>query len=163
MDNALIKNWNSVVKDNDIIFNLGDFAFAPNWRWEELINILKGKHLLIVGNHDTSRYPGDHIMSLFERVENQMMLDIDGRKVYLNHYPFLCYADTYRDNEDKRTIQLYGHVHSGPYKKGYDINRLQCCFAEQYDVGVDNNNYYPINYNDVLIKIKERRYAYEHI
>lgn len=33
MDNALIQNWNSVVGENDIVFHLGDFAFAPNWRW----------------------------------------------------------------------------------------------------------------------------------
>lgn len=32
MDETLIDNWNSVVKPNDLVFNLGDFAFAPNWR-----------------------------------------------------------------------------------------------------------------------------------
>ena len=41
MDNALIQNWNSVVGENDIVFHLGDFAFAPNWRWKELLGKLK--------------------------------------------------------------------------------------------------------------------------
>ena len=33
MDKALIENWNSVVGENDIVFDLGDFAFATNRRW----------------------------------------------------------------------------------------------------------------------------------
>ena len=90
MDEALIANWNSVVGPDDIVFNLGDFAFAPNWRWKEILSRLNGHHYLILGNHDISRFPGEYIMSLFEGVEQQMILKIDGRLVYLNHYPFLC-------------------------------------------------------------------------
>ena len=55
MDNALIQNWNSVVGENDIVFHLGDFAFAPNWRWKELLVKLNGRIYLIMGNHDESR------------------------------------------------------------------------------------------------------------
>lgn len=92
MDEALIANWNSVVRENDIVFDLGDFAFAPNWRWKEILERLNGVHYLIMGNHDVTRYPGDSIMSLFHKVSQQMLLKIDNRKVYLNHYPFLCYG-----------------------------------------------------------------------
>lgn len=42
MDEALINNWNSVVGDDDIVFDLGDFAFASNGRWKELLQRLKG-------------------------------------------------------------------------------------------------------------------------
>lgn len=51
MDNALIENWNKVVKPEDIVFHLGDFAFATNGRWKEIINSLNGHIYLIVGNH----------------------------------------------------------------------------------------------------------------
>ena len=86
MDEALIHNWNSVVGKNDIGVDLGDFAFASNQRWRELVSRLNGKHYLILGNHDVSRYPGDSIMGLFEGVEHQMLLDINGRYVYLKSY-----------------------------------------------------------------------------
>ena len=145
MDNALIQNWNSVVGENDIVFHLGDFAFAPNWRWKELLGKLNGHIYLIMGNHDESRWPGDKVMELFERVENQMLLKIDDYKVYLNHFPFLCYAGTYR-NPKIASMQLFGHVHMHDNSVGKDDERLQCLFPYQYDVGVDNNNFTPVSF-----------------
>ena len=148
MDEALIHNWNSVVGKNDIVFDLGDFAFASNQRWRELISRLNGKHYLILGNHDVSRYPGDSIMGLFEGVEHQMLLDIDGRYVYLNHYPFLCYGGAWR-NPNNAVYQLFGHIHSGPNSSGKDTDRLVHLFPYQYDIGVDNNNYFPVSWNQI--------------
>lgn len=149
MNEGLIANWNSVVKDDDIVFDLGDFAFAPNSKWKEILGRLKGHHYLILGNHDDSRWPGDKIMELFEGVQYQMLLKIDNKyKVILNHYPFLCYAGTYRNPEDC-VIQLYGHVHEYPGATGKDIERLQYRFPYQYDVGVDNNNYTPVSWDKI--------------
>lgn len=56
MDEALIANWNSVVGEKDIVFDLGDFAFATNGRWKELIQRLNGKHYLILGNHKIYKF-----------------------------------------------------------------------------------------------------------
>ena len=150
MDNAIIERWNSKVGKDDIVFHLGDFAFASNKRWQELIYRLNGKIYLILGNHDVIRWPGDYTMSLFERVENQMMLKIDNKyKVYLNHFPFLCYDGTYRNPEDC-TIQLHGHVHERLGDTGKDAQRLQYRFPYQYDVGIDNNNFSPISWENIL-------------
>lgn len=89
-------------------------------------------------------------MQLFDRVENQMMLKIDNKyKVYLNHFPFLCYDGTYRNPEDC-TIQLHGHVHERIGGIGKDDQRLQYRFPYQYDVGVDNNNFYPVSWEEIL-------------
>ena len=158
MNEGLIANWNSVVKDDDIVFDLGDFAFASNSKWKEILGRLKGHHHLILGNHDNSRWPGDKIIELFESVHYQMLLKIDDKyKVILNHYPFLCYAGTYRNPEDC-VIQLHGHVHEHPGATGKDIERLQYRFPYQYDVGVDNNNYTPVSWEKVkeIIKFQEK-------
>jgi calcineurin-like phosphoesterase family protein len=51
MNSTMIKNWNSVVKDEDTVFSLGDFA----WLRDEMItyaNKLKGNKVFILGNHD---------------------------------------------------------------------------------------------------------------
>lgn len=150
MDNAIIERWNSKVGKDDIVFHLGDFAFASNKRWQELIYKLNGKIYLILGNHDITRWPGTYTMQLFDRVENQMMLKIDNKyKVYLNHFPFLCYDGTYRNPEDC-TIQLHGHVHQRIGDIGKDAQRLQYRFPYQYDVGVDNNNFYPVSWEEIL-------------
>lgn len=155
MDEALISNWNLVVKPNDLIFDLGDFAFADRDKWIKLLEQLNGKHYLILGNHDITRWPGNKVLPLFERVEHQLTLKIDDRKVYLNHYPFLCYGGTYRDNASK-VYQLFGHVHSGPNCSGLDYDRLINLFPYQYDVGVDNNNYTPISWEQVKDKINNQ-------
>lgn len=146
MDEALINNWNSVVQPNDIVFHLGDFAFASNARWKQLIQILNGHIYLIVGNHDEIRYPGHQVFDLFEGVTSQLIIKIDGQAVYLNHYPFLCYGGTWRKDA---VWQLYGHVHSGPHCEGKDMSRLTMTFPYQYDVGIDNNNYTPISWKQI--------------
>lgn len=148
MDEGLIQNWNSMVKEDDIVFDLGDFAFATNGRWKDILSRLNGKHYLILGNHDVTRWPGDKIMSLFERVENQMIVKIDDRFVYLNHYPYLCYGGSWRGPKNA-VWQLFGHIHSGPNSSGADSDRLVNMFPYQYDVGVDNNNYTPVSWERI--------------
>lgn len=148
MNADLIKNWNSVVKPDDLVFDLGDFAFASNSKWKDLLSQLNGHHYLILGNHDITRWPGDKTMELFEGVSHQMILKIDGRTVYLNHYPYLCFGGVWRRPEHA-VYQLFGHVHSGPNCEGADTNRLVNLFPYQYDVGVDNNNYTPVSWEQV--------------
>ena len=155
MDEALIANWNSVVEEKDIVFDLGDFAFATNGRRKELIQRLNGKHYLILGNHDVTRWPGDGIMKLFDRVEQQMVIYIDNRCIYLNHYPYLCYGGSWK-NPEHAVWQLYGHVHTCPSSNGADDKRIIYKFPFQYDVGVDNNNYIPISWKQVKDKINQQ-------
>ena len=83
MDEGLIQNWNRVVGKDDLVFNLGDFAFATNGRWKELINRLNGHIHLILGNHDVVRWPGDKTMELFEKIgiTCEEMKDKDTRKL----------------------------------------------------------------------------------
>lgn len=158
MEEDLIENWNSVVTDDDIVFDLGDFAFTNNGKWKEILGELNGQHHLIVGNHDLLRWPGEQIMSLFDSVSQQLLLNIDGRLVYLNHYPFLCYGGSWRGPKSA-VYALHGHVHSGPNCGGKDCDRLRYLFPYQYDVGVDNNNYTPISWEEVQKKIA---YQIEH-
>lgn len=56
MDEVIITNWNNKVGKNDIVFHLGDFAFATNKRWQELIHRLNGKIILVLGNHKIIKF-----------------------------------------------------------------------------------------------------------
>ena len=155
MNQALIDNWNSVITRNDTVFHLGDFVFGGTTKRDNILSQLNGDIILIKGNHDDYRNIEHY---------SQLLIQIGEDLIYLNHYPFLTFAGAYREN----VYQLFGHLHSGPYSivenlissdekeagmiLSGDKGRLQYLMSNQYDVGVDNNNYKPINWKDIKIK-----------
>lgn len=157
MDEEMIKRWNEKVPKDGVVYHLGDFGWRGFQYWRKIRNQLNGNIHLIIGNHDLKNGPKTqgNFLSLFESVSQQKRLLIEGRTVYLNHYPFLCYGGVYRDKKSL-VYQLFGHVHSGNCKKGLDIPRLEMLFPTQYDVGVDNNDYAPISWAEVQKKIEEQ-------
>ena len=152
MNYKLIDNWNKKVPVDGLVFHLGDFAWGGYPFWKNIRSQLNGRIILIKGNHDEKNMTPTAEQELFDYVTFQMKVEIEGRKVYLNHVPFLCYGGTYRDPKGL-VYQLFGHVHSGPGAKGLDIDRLKMLFPTQYDVGVDNNNYEPVSWAEVNDKI----------
>lgn len=167
MDEALIANWNSVVGPDDIVFHLGDFCFAGSEKWNKILDRLNGKIYLILGNHDERNLRQGYI-SRFEWVGYQMHIYIEGRSIYLNHFPMLCVAGSYRG--ENATWQLFGHVHSQKRDIDYshiedaevkeilgkDEYRLKYLLPQQYDVGADNNNYTPVSWRQVESIIKNQ-------
>lgn len=155
-DKALIQNWNNVVGQDDTVFHLGDFAYGNSQFIANIIKQLNGNIILIKGNHDL-RNINPTLYNIFSDVVYQARILIDKQTVYLNHFPFLCFdhgdINLYKDNY---SIQLFGHVHSGPLTSSKDVSRLNILFPTQYDVGVDNNNYTPISWADVKNKIKQQ-------
>ena len=153
MNEGLVERWNKKVSPDDIVFCLGDFCFGGSAEWKKWREKLNGHIILIRGNHD--RKMSSTMEGLFDEVLYQAQLEIDGRSVYLNHYPFLTYGGCWR-KEKAAVWQLFGHVHSKSGVCGADSGRLKYLFSTQYDVGVDNNNYEPISWNEVE-KIIEKR------
>lgn len=155
-DKTLIQNWNNTVGQDDTVFHLGDFAYGNSQFIANIIKQLNGNIILIKGNHDL-RNMNPTLYNIFSDVVYQARVLIDKQTVYLNHFPFLCFdhgdINLYKDNY---SIQLFGHVHSGPLTSSEDVNRLNILFPTQYDVGVDNNNYTPISWIDVKNKIKQQ-------
>ena len=150
MNETLIANWNSVVGPDDIVFHLGDFCLGGSAEWANILNRLNGKIYLIVGNHDIKNLRQGYY-SRFEHIAMQMHIEVGKQKIYLNHCPFLCYGGAYRD-----TWQLFGHVHTSKQNTGIDAPRLHMLFPTQYDVGVDNNNFTPVPFEQVK-RIIERQ------
>lgn len=155
-DKALIQNWNNTVGQDDTVFHLGDFAYGNSQFIANIIKQLNGNIILIKGNHDLKNI-NPTLYNIFSDVVYQARILIDKQTVYLNHFPFLCFdhgdINLYKDNY---SIQLFGHVHSGPLTSSKDVSRLNILFPTQYDVGVDNNNYTPISWADIKNKIKQQ-------
>lgn len=153
MNKTLVENWNRTIGQTDIVYHLGDFCFAGSAEWHYLLSKLNGRIHLILGNHDDKNIREGYIQ-LFESVSYQKRILIEGWTVYLNHYPYMCYP-----GYKPYTINLFGHIHSSPYKfDGVDASIAKKCLQpSQYDVGVDWNNFTPINWNFIREKINYQK------
>ena len=150
MNEKLIGNWNSVVGPDDIVFHLGEFCLGGSAEWTKVLDRLNGKIYLIIGNHDLKNMK-QGFTGRFEHVAMEMRIEIGKQKIYLNHYPFLCFEGGYKD-----VWQLFGHVHTRKNNTGIDAGRLQYLYPTQYDVGVDNNDFMPVSFEQVK-KIIEKQ------
>ena len=155
MNETLISNWNKVVGKDDFVFHLGDFSAGGAAEWTSLLDRLNGRIFLVLGNHDMNNVD-QGFMKRFEEVSMQMQISVGKQRIYLNHYPFLCYGGAYRG-----TWELFGHIHTSPCRSGLDASRLSTLFPSQYDVGIDNNNYTPVSFEDVEKIIQERVKMYD--
>ena len=52
MNSTLIKNWNKTVTNNDIVIHLGDVGLGPKEKIAPIVQSLKGRKILVMGNHD---------------------------------------------------------------------------------------------------------------
>lgn len=143
MDEAMIENWNEVVRPNDTVYHLGDFMFARGYKASEQIadyaSRLNGKIHLILGNHDHLR---DCLNSkAFESINTLLKMRHDNQKIILCHYALRVW-----DCAHHGAWHLYGHSH-GTLP---DIGGLT------FDVGVDRFNYKPVHF-DVVRDIMRNR------
>ena len=106
MNETIISNWNNTVGQDDIVFHLGDFCLGGSAEWTKMLDRLNGRIYLIMGNHDLKNIRQGYI-DKFEHVAMQTHIEVGKQKIYLNHYPFLCFDGGYKD-----VWQLFGHVHT---------------------------------------------------
>lgn len=141
-DETLITNWNSVVTTKDTVYHLGDFGFGSSKKLYELSLQLNGTIYLIQGNHDRATVKSP-CKDRFEWIKDLHKLTCQEKG---NTYQFiLCHYAMRSWNKSYWGVpHLYGHSHGTlPFYK----NSL--------DVGVDCNNFYPVNIKQVLAKISE--------
>ncbi len=137
-DATLISNHNSVVGKEDITIHAGDFTLWKNIKgiYEKYINKLNGKHIFLMGSHDywLKGKPNDQIW--------EKNIFSDGKKYYfvVCHYNMRTWAKSHYNS-----FQLFGHSHGRTQPTG-----------KQHDIGVDNNDYYPIS-SDQIINIMQDR------
>ena len=157
MNEALVANWNSVVGPDDHVYHLGDFCFGnvEKWNWCLEPGRLNGHIHLILGNHDPERVFREGTMyGRFDSIDYEKILIIEGWTVILNHFPFLSFSN----NIDHKVMQLFGHIHSGPDGIGNVMTGGKELQWNQYDVGVDNNNYTPVSWKQIKERMRLNEY-----
>lgn len=146
-DEELIRRWNEKVPEDALVFHLGDVGFGDSRRINEILKQLNGKIILVIGNHDWRHIVKDCAWR-FDDMTQQVNMKIGKKHIILNHYPMLCFSGAWKGLD--ASWQLFGHVHTSPYTdEGLDQARLKMLFTTQYDVGVDNNGFAPVSYEDV--------------
>ena len=154
MNEAIVERWNEVVKPNDTVYNLGDFAMNDVDAAISYIQRLNGNIIWIAGNHDSSMKIDKILGACWEQELSYAgyadMLKIHKFNFYLSHYPTLT------SNMDDiglrhRVISLHGHTHQ-------NTNFLYPDNPFIYHVGVDSHNCYPVNIEEVITDIKNRYY-----
>jgi calcineurin-like phosphoesterase family protein len=136
MNETLIRNHNEVVKSDDIVIHGGDFSFVNRYELaNKIIERLNGSlHIFLKGSHDKWLKVNAHDM--WER-------NIDGQVVVVCHYAMLVWPKSHYGS-----WQLYGHSHGK-----LDIPIM----GKQYDIGVDNNNFYPVSFDKIVEIMKGKK------
>ena len=82
----MIRRWNEFVAPTDVVYHLGDFAMGRSHLWQNYRRRLKGRIVLVRGNHDRSEEFMRDVVGIETVLENSV-IEIDGVRCWLNHYP----------------------------------------------------------------------------
>ena len=113
MNRVLLDKYNRKVGEEDTVYFLGDLFYRcgkPNGE-AEILSRMKGKKVLILGNHDESWIHKVDLSLYFEQVvEDELEIMDQGTRIALSHYPLFDEAYI-RDGG----YMVYGHLHNnGP-------------------------------------------------
>ena len=133
MDETLISNHNSVVKEDDITIHCGDFTLAKSQFAKNIILRLKGDHIFLTGSHD----------KWMEKINPFLKITLPGyvleQKINDTYIVACHYAFRVWPRSHYNSINVHGHSHG----------ELQP-IGRQLDVGVDSHNYFPISLTQVI-------------
>ena len=146
----MIKRWNEVVDDDDIVYYLGDLAFARDELTKWFIYSLKGKINFILGNHDKmkdiikfGRWENIHEYGTEINVKDEDTIGSRGsngyQRIIMSHYPILSWNKSHYGS-----WHLHGHCHGSLIKSNQDYYKRKVM-----DVGCNVIDYTPISYEKV--------------
>lgn len=139
-DEAIIENWNKIVKPDDLIYHLGDVMLGDNEHGMECLKRLNGTIWILLGNHDSAART-----SLYNTLPNVKVLgyaDIIkcGKwRFYLAHYPTMIGNF---DESNPKFWALCGHRHTKD--KWCDVEN-KC-----YHVELDCHDNKPVNIEEII-------------
>jgi calcineurin-like phosphoesterase family protein len=166
MNEALIENWNAVVRPEDTVYHLGDVALGPWTEWDSILTRLNGYKILLIGNHDRI-FKGmstkqqekftEHYERWFDECWDEKSINLrDGTRVNLSHFPYEGDShgeDRYREfrTRDNGQILIHGHTHAEHDKLGID-SRVSWSNKGtlQIHVGQDAWGYRPVGEDEVI-------------
>ena len=148
MDEALVANWNSVVKPNDKVYHLGDVVI--NKKALKTLGRLNGDKVLIRGNHDI--FADSEYHQYFRSLRGYHVMN----GMILSHIP------VHPESLGRFGVNIHGHLHTNRVKKarGVDSKSGNVLYSNQIDpryhcVCVEQTDFRPILFEEVVRRIKE--------
>jgi len=134
MDEDMIRRWNEVVTDEDVVYHLGDFALVSSKRLYRYTSRLRGQLHLVIGNHDKTA----------AKMRRGGFRDVVKRLVLPGAHgePAIIARHSPHDFtlEDRAPLLLCGHVHEAwKAKTPFHIGR------RVINVGVDVWGFAPVS------------------
>ncbi len=125
----MIQRWNEIVKPEDVVYHLGDFAWSNHAKHLKALN---GQKVLLLGNHDK--------VSIIKNLDWQYWttyaeMEIKKTHFVMFHYPIVEWNRYYHGS-----IDLHGHQHN--HEPWQANNRI--------DVGVDAHDFRPWSIDELL-------------
>ena len=144
MNYELVRRWNERVKDEDMVFHVGDFGFDKGYKWYPKLN---GQKYMIKGNHDKNNG--------VKGIIHSMQIEYAGTFYNLVHRPEHIKLDY--------EVNFVGHVHDKwKYKiisnQPYSADIVYCI-----NVGVDAWDFYPVEIQEALNGLQKWRKLDENI
>lgn len=141
MNQCMVDNWNSTVKDGDLVYHLGDvymstLEFSGNEAWY-LLSRLKGRKRLVLGNHDEGK--DNVLLKHFQKIVAWRHFKEFG--LLLTHVP--VHPGTLND---KTPINVHGHIHQNIVRNGNVSDK------RYKNVSVEHTNYTPVNIDDLRVR-----------
>ena len=149
MNRALVDGWNETVDEDDVVWVLGDFALGKLADTLPLVSDLRGRKLLLTGNHDrcwfghgsrsegwTQKYLDAGFDEIHQGESTIRIGDVDALMCHFPYYGDSHDHDRYTEHRpvDEGAWLLHGHVHERWTQHDRMIN-----------VGVDATGYRPIS------------------
>ena len=145
MNEVVIENCNSLVREKDILFFLGDLSMKKQIVEKTLDRINCRQIHFIYGNHDK---PARNIIAAHKKVVwagdlKTIPIQTPAGKIQLAlcHFPMLSW-----DKKAHGSIMLHGHCHGNIPDR-----------AKSIDVGVDACDFKPINIEQVLERLNNAK------
>ena len=139
MDEHMVEQWNSVVRPQDHIYHLGDFALKTPGL--EITKRLNGHKRLVRGNHDTFKTAA-YIKAGFSEIYGVRVFD----DLVLTHIPL------HPSSLKPRWTNLHGHLHNNES----DTNWTPSLGDRYFNVSGEVCGYTPLSLEEVRARIAQR-------
>ena len=145
MGEDIVSNWNSVVHENDDVYIIGDVLFKLKNDSPLYLDRMNGIKHLIVGNHDKRNLKKDIFKNLFTSIDDYLLIEDEGRKVVLFHYPIIEWDGYFRG-----AYHIYGHIHNSDNT----TNKIMKTVPNAFNAGVDVNDFTPQTLSQLIARNK---------